>query len=75
MDKEKPKEEEETSEETTEDKEKDLQEQRAREIGILQNDGVFREELLTQLAQINQHLFNLNALIYKAMSGDDSKKQ
>jgi len=38
-------------------------ERRAREIEVLQNDGVFRAELLFQLNSVNKHLYVLNSLI------------
>ena len=40
-----------------------LQEKRAEEIQILQNNGVFRVETLYQLTQINQNLNDLNTLL------------
>ena len=44
-----------------------LSEQRAEEIQILQNDGVFRVELLYRLGQINASLVELTSLINKAI--------
>jgi len=40
-----------------------LSQQRAEEIQILQNNGVFRVEMLFQLGQLNQNLVDLNTLI------------
>lgn len=45
----------------------ELQKQRAEEVQLLQNAGIFRVELLYQLTQINQNLAVLNALIDKAI--------
>ena len=45
----------------------ELQEQKAREIEILQNNGVWRSEMLFQLNQINQSLLILNSQINKAI--------
>ena len=42
---------------------KDLTMKRAEEIQILQNDGVFRVELLYQLGQLNQNIVDLNTLL------------
>ena len=52
----------------------ELQEQKAREIEILQNDGVWRSEMLYQLNQINQSLLILNSQINKAIGGEDEEK-
>lgn len=40
-----------------------IQQQRAEEIQILQNNGIFRVEMLYQLTQINENLKDLNTLI------------
>ena len=40
-----------------------ISQQRAEEIQILQNDGVFRVETLFQLGQLNQNIVDLNTLI------------
>jgi len=40
-----------------------ITQQRAEEIQILQNNGVFRVELLYQLGQLNQNIVDLNTLI------------
>jgi hypothetical protein len=44
------------------------------EIERLQNNGVFRAELLYQLIEINTNLKVLNALILKAIGGEDDGK-
>lgn len=49
----------------------EIHEQRAKEVEMLQNDGVFRAELLYQLSQINQNLLILNAMINKVVKGDE----
>ena len=46
-----------------------IQQQRAEEIQILQNDGVFRVEMLYQLTQINENLKDLNTLIAGVING------
>jgi len=40
-----------------------ISQQRAEEIQILQNDGVYRTEMLFQLGQLNQNIVDLNTLI------------
>jgi len=40
-----------------------ISQQRSEEIQILQNDGVFRVELLYQLGALNQNILDLNTLI------------
>lgn len=64
--------EEEVEQEATEGK--DQTEVINREIERLQNDGVFRAELLYQLIEINTHLKVLNTLIMKAIGGEDAAK-
>jgi len=53
--------------------EEELHQQKIREIAILQDAGVFRSEILIQLAKINENLYALNYLIDKAVGGDDEK--
>jgi len=50
-----------------------VEEQRAREIELLQNNGVFRFEMLYQVNQLNKNLSVLNSLINKAV-GEDGEK-
>jgi len=45
----------------------ELHEQKVKEIAILQDAGVFRSELLIQLAKVNENLYALNYLIDKAI--------
>ena len=56
-------------------KEHEIEMQKAKEVEMLQNDGIFRAESLYQLSQLNQHLMVLNTLINKAIGGDDAKKE
>ena len=46
-----------------------IQQQRAEEIQILQNNGIFRVETLYQLTQINENLKDLNTLIAGVING------
>ena len=59
---------------TSKEKEKEIQEARTREIELLQNDGVFRQQLLIQLTEINKNLFVLNKLVAMALNEDDQQK-
>lgn len=49
------------------------QERKAMEIELLQNNGIFRAEMLFQLGQINQNLYLLNSLIKGLIGGKDGK--
>jgi hypothetical protein len=53
----------------------ELLEQRAKEIEFLQNNGIFRIELLHRLSQINDNLFVLNSLIHNVIGGEDDKQK
>ena len=57
-----------------EGKEKKIAESRAREIELLQNDGVFRQQLLIQVIDLNKNLSVLNELVAIAIGGDDKDK-
>lgn len=61
--------------EKQEEPEEDAETTRLREITILQNDGVFRQELLIQLAKINENLYVLNSLVDKAVNGEQEGKK
>lgn len=53
----------------------EVEEQRAKEVEILQNDGVFRAELLVRLTNISDHLYILNSLIHKVVGGEEDAKE
>lgn len=50
-------------------------EQKLKEVEMLQNNGVFRAELLYQLSQINQNLLVFNSMIHKQLIGDEDEKK
>lgn len=52
----------------------DAETTRAREVAILQNVGVFRQELLIQLAKVNENLYVLNSLVDKAVNGEQKEE-
>lgn len=44
-------------------------------IGILQNNGIYRLELLSQLEQVNRSLYQLASLFTKLLGEEDANKQ